>query len=228
MKPARILLLVVAIVAGGLAAFLATRGGTPAATQTVEVTQIQQEARSRVLIANRSIGLGQRITADDVSWQDWPQGAVRPEYITSEQVPDAPTQLAGAVARFEIFNGEPIREAKLVRAEQGYLSAVITQGMRAVSIGVTAESASGGFIVPNDRVDVVLTRSGSGSNGVSETILTNVRVLAIGKRLGEMGQTSGGAEDPSSQVFENAQIATLELSPSQSESVLNAGSAGRH
>jgi pilus assembly protein CpaB len=227
MKPARILLLVVAIVAGGLAAFLATRGGTPAATQTVEVTQIQQEARSRVLIANRSIGLGQRITADDVSWQDWPQGAVRPEYITSEQVPDAPTQLAGAVARFEIFNGEPIREAKLVRAEQGYLSAVITQGMRAVSIGVTAESASGGFIVPNDRVDVVLTRSGSGSNGVSETILTNVRVLAIGKRLGEMGQTSGGAEDPSSQVFENAQIATLELSPSQSESVLNAGSAGR-
>jgi pilus assembly protein CpaB len=212
MKPARILLLVVAIVAGGLAAFLATRGGTPAATQTVEVTQIQQEARSRVLIANRSIGLGQRITADDVSWQDWPQGAVRPEYITSEQVPDAPTQLAGAVARFEIFNGEPIREAKLVRAEQGYLSAVITQGMRAVSIGVTAESASGGFIVPNDRVDVVLT---------------NVRVLAIGKRLGEMGQTSGGAEDPSSQVFENAQIATLELSPSQSESVLNAGSAGR-
>ncbi len=226
MKPARILLIVVALVAGGLAAFLATRGGDAPAPQTVEVTQIQPEPRTQVLVATRAVGLGQRLTAGDVGWQDWPQGAVRGEYITSEQVPDAPAQVAGAVARFEFFPGEPIREAKLVRSDQGYLSAVITEGMRAVSIPVTPESASGGYIVPNDRVDVVLTRSGS---SYSETILANVRVLAIGKRLGEVGTTASTADpqEPSSQVFDGNQVATLELTPTQAETILNATSAGR-
>lgn len=226
MKPARILLILVALVAGGLAAFLATRGGNAPAPQTVEVTQIRDEPKTQVLVANRAIGLGQRLTANDMSWQDWPQGAVRSEYITADQVPDAPGQVAGAVARFEFFPGEPIREAKLVRSDQGYLSAVITQGMRAVSIPVTPESASGGYIVPNDRVDVVLTRSGS---AYSETILANVRVLAIGKRLGEVGTTASTADpqEPVSQVFDGNQVATLELSPTQSETILNATSAGR-
>ncbi|WP_116653295.1 Flp pilus assembly protein CpaB [Pelagibacterium sediminicola] len=226
MKPARILLIVVALVAGGLAAFLATRGGNTPAPQAVEVAETRPETRDRVLVATRAIGLGQRLTANDVAWQDWPEGALRAEYITAGQVPDAPTQIAGAVARFEFFPGEPIREAKLVRSEQGYLSAVITEGMRAVSIPVTPESASGGYIVPNDRVDVVLTRSGS---AFSETILANVRVLAIGKRLGEVGETAGTAnpQEPTSQVFEGSQIATLELSPTQSETILNASSGGR-
>lgn len=226
MKPARILLIVVALVAGGMAAFLATRGGNTPSPQTVEVTQIRQEPKTQVLVASGAIGLGQRLTANDVTWQDWPEGAVRGEYITSAQVPDAPGQVTGAVARFEFFPGEPIREAKLVRSDQGYLSAVITQGMRAVSIPVTPESASGGYIVPNDRVDVVLTRSGS---SYSETILANVRVLAIGKRLGEMGTTSSTAnpQEPTSQVFDGTQVATLELSPTQSETILNATSAGR-
>lgn len=226
MKPARILLIAVALVAGGLAAWLATRGGDAPPPETNVVTQILEEPRARVLVATRAIGLGQRLGVSDVSWQDWPQGAVRSEYITANMVPDAPTQVSGAVARFEFFPGEPIREAKLVRSNQGYLSAVITQGMRAVSINVTPESASGGYIVPNDRVDVILTRSGS---SYSETILSNVRVLAIGRRLGEVGSSagSGDPQDPSSQVFENSQVATLELTPGQSESILNANSAGR-
>lgn len=225
MKPARILLIVVAIVAGGLAAFLATRGNAPQ-TDIVEAAEVQTEARARVLVASRAIGLGQRLTPDDVSWQDWPQGALRSEYITAGTVPDAAQQVAGSVARFEFFPGEPIREAKLVNANQGYLSAVIGQGMRAVSVSVTPDSASGGYIVPNDRVDVVLIRSGA---DYSETILSNVRVLAIGTRLGEIGASGGGADpnNPSSQVFETAEIATLELTPAQSETILQAGASGR-
>lgn len=226
MKPARILLIVVALVAGGLAAFLATRGNGPQPEQPVETAQVELEARERVLVASRAIGLGQRLTVDDVSWQDWPEGAVRSEYITQSAVPEAAQQVAGAVARFEFFPGEPIREAKLVNANQGYLSAVIGQGMRAVSVSVTPDSASGGYIVPNDRVDVVLIRSGA---DYSETILSNVRVLAIGTRLGEVGTTGGGADpdNPSSQVFESAEIATLELTPAQSETILQAGASGR-
>lgn len=224
MKPARILLIVVAILAGGLAAFLATRGNAPRPEQP-EIAQVETEPRERVLVASRAIGLGQRLTSDDVSWQDWPEGAVRSEYITATAVPDAPQQVAGAVARFEFFPGEPIREAKLVNADQGYLSAVIGEGMRAVSVSVDPASASGGFIVPNDRVDVVLTRGGE----FAETILSNVRVLAIGTRLGEMGATGGGADpnDPSSQVFESTEIATLEVTPGQAETVLQASAGGR-
>ena len=225
MKPARILLIVVALVAGGLAAFLATRGGDPAPQQEAQV-EVLQEARARVLVASRAIGLGQRLTSDTVSWQDWPQGAVRSEYITEDMVPDAPQQVAGSVARFEFFPGEPIRETKLVTSEQGYLSAVINQGMRAVSISVQPDSASGGYIVPNDRVDIVLTPGGS---DFSQTIVSNVRVLAIGNRLGEVGTTAGGAnpQEPASQIFDRTEIATLELTPSQAETILNAGSRGR-
>lgn len=221
MRPARILLLVIAIVAGGLAAFFATRGEPPA-----EPVILAETNTGQVLVAARSIGMGERLSPDVVEWQDWPDEAIRPEYLTRDRLPDAPAQMAGTVARFEIFVGEPIRESKLVHTDQGYLSAVITPGMRAVSVAVTAESGAGGFIVPNDRVDVVLTRRVDGIE-VSQTILNSVRVLAIGHRLGELGVT-GEAEtnEPESQTFDRATVATLELNPVQSETILNANLMG--
>ncbi len=228
MGRARILLLVVAIVAGGLAAFLATRGGAPA-SDPVTVTEIQQEAKEQVLVASQPIGVGERLDARLLQWQDWPAGAVRPEYVTRKAAPDATSELDGAVARFEIFAGEPIREAKLARVDQGYLSAVIEPGMRAVSMDVTATSGAGGFITPNDRVDVVLTRATP--NGTqSETVLRNIKVLAIGVRLGEMGRSGGsdgGEEDPQSKTFQKPTIATLEVNPRQSETVINASQIGK-
>lgn len=228
MKPARILLLAVALIAGGLAAFLATRGQGPAPAAVETVTQVREEPKIQVLVAARNIGVGQRLNEEYVEWQDWPEGAIRPEYITISTTPDALELMAGTVARFEIFPGEPIRRAKLVRSDQGYLSAVLPQGMRAVSIGVTAESGAGGFIVPNDRVDVVQTRRTSGGS-MSQTILSNVKVLAIGRRLGEVGATSGmdPDEDPQAQIFANATIATLELDPAQSETIITASRVGQ-
>lgn len=228
MKPARILLLAVALIAGGLAAFLATRGQGPAPAVVETVTQVREEQKAQVLVAATNIGVGQRLSEQFVEWQDWPEGALRAEYITMETTPDAVELMAGTVARFEMFPGEPIRRAKLVRSDQGYLSAVIEQGMRAVSIGVTAESGAGGFIVPNDRVDVVQTQRGNGAS-MSQTILSNVKVLAIGRRLGEVGATSGmeADEDPQAQMFANATIATLELNPGQAETIISAGSGGQ-
>lgn len=229
MKPARIILLVVALVAGGLAAFLVTRGSSRPVQQVVE-TQTIQEARTQVLVAKAPIGMGERLGPALLEWQDWPEGAVRPEYVTISAMPEAPTQLTDAIARFEFFPGEPIREAKLVRADQGYLSAVLSEGMRGVSVSVTAASSAGGFVVPNDRVDVVLTtQTAAGQH--SEVLLSNVRVLAIGKRLGEMG-TSGGGEDPSApaptpETFDSSTIATLELSPAQAETLINASTRGQ-
>lgn len=226
MKPSRIVLLLVALLAGGLAAFLATRGSGPAPS-VPSSPEVIQEAKEQILLAVDPIGVGQRLNASVVQWHDWPAGSVRDEYITMTEAPDALTAVSGAVARFEIFAGDPIVESKLVRTEQGYLSAVLPKGKRGISIAVTADSASGGFIVPNDHVDVILTRAGVAGQ-ISETILRNVKVLAIGNRLGETGTTGDPAnpEDPRAEVFADLAIATLELDPLQGETVVNASKLG--
>jgi pilus assembly protein CpaB len=226
MRVSRILLVLVALLAGGLAAWLATRSGgdqTPAPQ-----AQVAQDTHTKVLIAKVDIGLGERLSDQNLDWQDWPDSAVRPEYITAAQNPDALTSMKGAVARDEIFVGEPIRDAKLVHAAQGYLSAVLAKGMRGVSISVSADSASGGFIVPNDHVDLILSRQ-TPEGQQAETLLSNVRVLAINARLGETGKTGAPdtPDDPKAQVFSNTAIAVLELDPSQAETVANATQLGK-
>ncbi|HWV19717.1 MAG TPA: Flp pilus assembly protein CpaB [Devosia sp.] len=229
MRPARIILVVVALVAGGLAAFLVMRTRAPAPAAEV-VTQVVQEQKTQVLVAKAPIGIGERLKPDTLEWQDWPEGAVRPEYVTVSAMPDAPAKLTGAVARFEFFPGEPIREQKLVRSDQGYLSAVLAPGMRGVAVGVNAVSSAGGFVVPNDHVDVLLTTS-TPTGQQSEVVLSNVRVLAIGKRLGEMG-ASGGDENaqndsPTPETFDKSTVATLELTPGQAETLINASMRGQ-
>ena len=227
MKPARIILLLIALVAGGLAAYLATRGQAPSPQLEIANTQTVNESNTQVLVAATPIGVGERLSATALRWQDWPEGALLPQYVTIESMPDALTELTGAVARFEIFSGEPIRSERLVRSEQGYLSAVLEKGMRGVSINVSTATGAGGFIVPNDRVDVVLTRN-NGVGEMSETILSNVKILAIGLRLGEVGITGGqeSAEDVAAKTFSSDTIATLELTPEQSERIINAEALG--
>lgn len=225
MKPTSIVLLLVALIAGGLAAFLATQQSGP--TRVVSgPTQVIEEAKTQVLVATGPIGVGQRLSGDTVQWRDWPEGAVRPEYITIAATPEALTEITGAVARFEIFPGDPIIEQKLVRTGQGYMSAVLDKGKRGISVAVEAASASGGFIVPNDRVDVVSSRA-SATGLISETIVRNVKVLAIDLRLGETG-TTGAAPDPDNPntAFQATSIATLELDPQQGEAVINAAQVG--
>lgn len=232
MKPARIILLVVALLAGGLAAFLVTRGGRPA-PQPETVTQVVQEEKAQILVAKTPIGIGERLNPLTLEWVDWPVGALREDYVTIAAMPDATAELTGAVARYEFFPGEPIREAKLVRADQGYLSAVLSEGMRGVSVGVSAVSSAGGFVVPNDHVDVILTTQ-TAAGEQSEVILANVRILAIGKRIGEVGVSGGQSEEdtqagapPRPITFDRSTIATLELDPVQAETLINASTRGQ-
>jgi pilus assembly protein CpaB len=229
MRPARIILILVALVAGSLAAFLVTRGGRPPAEPSQVVTQVVPEEKAQVLVARAPIGVGERLTVDNLEWQDWPEGALRSEYVTVSAMPDAVTELSGAVVRFEFFPGEPIRQAKLVRSDQGYLSAVLSPGKRGVSIEVAAESSAGGFIVPNDYVDVLLTTQ-SDMGLRSEVVLSDAKVMAIGKRLGELGESGGGGADsdgaPAPETFDGKTIATLELNPAQAETLVNASMRG--
>ncbi len=231
MRMSRIILVLVALLAGGLAAFLAMNAGSGQPAEPA-VTQVVAEAKDHVLVAATNVGIGQRLTQADVAWKEWPAGGTA-GYINQTESPNAIQDMEGAVARFELFPGEPILQSKLVRSDQGYLSAVLDKGMRGISISVSADSASGGFIVPNDHVDVILSRGGP-SGTQSETILSNVRVLAINTRLGETGTTGapddGGGDataDPKSQVFANTAIATLELDPGQAETVINATQLGK-
>ena len=131
MKPARIILLLVAVIAGGLAAFLVTRGDP--APQPVAINEAPAVVNTQILVASAPIGTGERLSELNLQWQEWPESALRAEYVTIAAMPNATSDLNGSVARFEFFPGEPIREAKLVRSDQGYLSAVLSPGKRGVS-----------------------------------------------------------------------------------------------
>jgi pilus assembly protein CpaB len=214
MKPARIIVLVIAIAAGGIAALLAGRSDQPPPPPP-PVVQLETVD---VLIANNDIGTGNAVSPTDFRWQTWPAAAAGPAFIRKSDRPDAINQLAGSVARSPFFDGEPVRESKLIRADgSGYMAAILPTGMRAVSTDISPETGAGGFILPNDHVDVILTRRNRDvekSNGgvethTSETILNNVRVLAIDQTV----------EEKNGQRVVVGKTATLELSPGQAETL---------
>jgi pilus assembly protein CpaB len=183
MNIARIVVLAIALTAGGIAAYLAS-GSDNKSAPTEPVTQLQTVD---VLVAKVDIGLGQTLTPNDVLWQSWPAAAASGTFIRRNDRPDAANQVAGSIARYSFVAGEPIREAKLVKTDgSGFMAAILPTGMRAVSTEISPETGAGGFILPNDRVDVILSkreknpdRNASNDIVISEIILSNIRVLAI-------------------------------------------------
>jgi len=215
MKAARLVVLVVAVAAGGAAALLAGRGGDePPPAPAASATPIDTV---EVLVAKDDIQLGQSITAQNMQWQLWPVAAASPVFVRKSEKPSAIEDLTGAIARAPFVAGEPLRESKMIKANgSGYMAAVLDKGMRAISTEISPETGAGGFILPNDRVDVILSRRdreaerSSGTEAhTSETILSNIRILAIDQTLGE--------KDGQKVVI--GKTATLELSPRQSETL---------
>jgi len=214
MKAARIVVLSVAIGAGGLAAMLAGRSEKPP-----EVKQQSAPAMATVdvLVAKSDIGVGQTVSPGELQWQSWPPSAATGTFIRKNERPDAMEKMSGMIARAPFVAGEPIREAKLINAKgSGFMAAILPSGMRAVSTQISPETGAGGFILPNDHVDVILTRrdrdaekGGGGEVQTSETILNNVRVLAI-------DQTE---QEKDGQKVVVGKTATLELSPREAETL---------
>jgi len=131
--------------------------------------------------------------------------------------------ITGAVVREPILAGEPVQERKLVRGgEGGYLAVILQPGMRAVGVPVTVESGAGGFILPGDRVDVIQTHDSDaqGAAGqrakVTETVVVNVRVLAIDQKT---------TPDKDSQAIVGA-VATLEVAPDAADALVEAMARG--
>lgn len=220
LSPSRIILLSVALITGGVAAFLAAQLSAP---EPVVAPEPVAAPTVEVLVAKNAIGIGQRVTADIVEWTAWPEASVRSEFVTSTASPEAIAEMEGSVARGAIAAGEPILEAKLVEPNGSYLAGVLDQGMRGVSVPINAASASGGFVAPNDRVDVMVTRTFE-ARRVTETILRNVRVLALN---GQLGAESAEGQELAEGTFSGDTLATLELNASQSELLVNAAATGQ-
>ncbi|MDD1527926.1 Flp pilus assembly protein CpaB [Bradyrhizobium sp. WBOS7] len=221
MNRARIVVLAVAISAGGVAAYLAS-GSDQTAPPPAPVAQLPTVD---VLVAKNDIGLGQTVKPEDVQWQTWPAATASATFIRRNERPEGATQVTGSIARAPFIQGEPIRDQKLVKAEgSGFMAAILPTGMRAISTEISPETGAGGFILPNDRVDVLLTRrlknpdqnNGAPDIVTSEIILANIRVLAIDQA-------------PKEKDGQNAVVGktvTLELNPAQTATLSAARQSG--
>jgi pilus assembly protein CpaB len=221
MKAARILVLAVALAAGGAAAFLISSDDEKKPAPAPPVVQMPTVD---VLIAKGDIGMGTAVAAQDFDWQAWPAATTGDSYVTKKARPNAIEELSGSITRAPVTAGEPIREAKLIKANgaAGFMAAILPSGMRAVSTEISPETGAGGFILPNDRVDVILSRrpkdndAKNAATPTSETILTNVRVLAIDQTV----------EEKNGQRVVVGKTATIELAPRQAETLAQARQLG--
>jgi pilus assembly protein CpaB len=214
MNPARIVVLIIALGAGGVAAYLASGSDKAPSAPVAQLQTVD------VLVAKSDIGLGQAVTPGDVQWQTWPTATASNNFIRRNDRPEATKDVAGSIARSPFLAGEPIREPKLVKPNgSGFMAAILPTGMRAIS----PETGAGGFILPNDRVDVILSKreknpdkSGAPDIVNSEIILSNVRVLAIDQAPKE--------KDGQNNVV--GKTVTLELKPEQAETLARARQTG--
>jgi pilus assembly protein CpaB len=220
MNIARIVVLTIALSAGGVAAYLASGSDSKPPAPTEPAAQLQTVD---VLVAKSDIGLGQTLTANDMIWQGWPSTTTSSTFIRRNDRPDATKQIAGSIARAPFIAGEPIREAKLVKADgSGFMAAILPTGYRAVSTEISPETGAGGFILPNDRVDVLLTRREKNPNPVlpeivvAQIVLANIRVLAIDQAPKE----KEGANNVVGRTV------TLELKPEQTATLAASRQAG--
>jgi pilus assembly protein CpaB len=214
MKAARLIVLGVALSAGGLAAYIAAG---PERKEQAPPPPVAAIETVDVLVARNDVNVGQALGDQDLRWQAWPTSAAGPAFLRRSERPDAIAQLKGAIARAPIAAGEPVREGKLIRGSgSGYMAAILPSGMRAISTEISPETGAGGFILPNDRVDVILSRrdrEAERATGIdthiSETILSDVRVLAIDQTV----------EEKNGQRVVVGKTATLELTQRQAETL---------
>ena len=219
----RIVVLGLAVGSAVLAGVLAK--GFIGSRPDAEVVEINKVKMAEILVAARDLQMGERLTEGSVMWKEWPQANVGPTMITRTSKPEARETFTTARARLAIFESEPVIEKKLVLPGQsGFMSAILPKGMRAISVAISERSSAGGFILPNDRVDVILTRKLDDPKGgqkvvKSETVLSNVRVLAINQTY----RQEAGEEKV---TVAEGKTATLELDPRQTEVISMTESAG--
>ena len=232
MNLARIILIVAAFSVAGVTAllvknYLQSREAEFAVTG--KKPKIEKKLLTvRILVADSDLAAGTMVSEKLLRWQIWPNDGLAPEYIVEGKngTSGKPADFSGWAVRRGIATGEPITRHRLLEpGTAGFLAGALSPGMRAASISVNAETGAAGFILPGDRVDVMLTQQISQTRGdegvnrdkiISETIISNVRALAIDQDFNDIDeQTRVG------------KTVTLELTPKQAESLAVAKRMGR-
>ncbi len=224
MNKVQIAVLGATVVAFGAAYVLFNSAPAPAPQHVAQAPKLDTD---EVLIAATDIPMGTALDDNSVAWVAWPKAAISPDYmIVKSSGPNVMDEVKGALARDAFIHGDPIRKDKLVLGgKSGFMSAILPTGMRAIAIKVdnSGDDYAGGFILPNDRVDVIkIFRDDAATkeHGIevdgAQTILANVKVLAIGQNI---------QEENGKKVVVGAN-ATLELDPQQTELVILAQHAG--
>jgi pilus assembly protein CpaB len=219
MNTRRLLVLLLAAGAAGVVALMVrgfVGGGTKEASAKPAPAPV---AITQILVAATRLDPGKPITADQVRWQGWPQKAVDGSFIRQTPGTSPALLVAGMVVRAPMVEGEPVTYAKIVKSQgAGFMAATIAPGMRAISIPVSVASVAGGFILPNNRVDIMLTLV-TGDNpkrGITRTVLADVRVVAIDQ----------SADKPDQKAVADIKTVTLELTPEQARTVATAQAMG--
>lgn len=219
-----IALMLVAVIAAGGAIFGANSwlAAQRAELEAAKKNQIQVKPdHSRIIVAKRALPAGTLIKKNLLRWQSWPDASLSGAYLIDGKA--TLEDLEGTVVRLGIAPGEPITEARVVRpGERGFLAAVLRPGFRAITVGVNTTSGIAGFIFPGDSVDLILSHSvgREGENGrvrrASETVLADVRVLAIDQSTNDQAEKANPAKN-----------VTLEVTPKQAEIVSLIADIGR-
>jgi pilus assembly protein CpaB len=220
MNTQRLVVLGLALVAACGAAFLVRGmmgGGTP---QVVAAPPAPVIKMSEILVAAEALQPGQPLDSAKVRWETWPAASVSSTFVSRDAVASAEDVVKDTVVRTPILKDQPITTSAIVHGkESGFMAATLTPGMRAVSIQVSTESGAGGFILPNDHVDLILTQKSNDNppRVRARTFLRSIRVLAVDQVYKE--------EKDQKTVL--AKTATLELTPAQAETVNRAQGMGQ-
>lgn len=223
MSKMRLVALVGAVVCAIVAGVLA-KNMLNSRSQQPEAAVAQKTETSDVLVATKDFQMGDKLT-EGLAWKAWPKDSVTELMITRDRRPDALKELATALVRMPVFKDEPVISKKVVvPGAGGFMSANLPKGMRAEAVAISTKSSAGGFILPNDRVDVILTKKNpSQQNGAaivkSETVVSNVKVLAV-------NQVFKQANEGDQVTVDKGETATLELTPEQAEVMATVQSSG--
>ena len=216
MNVSKIIIIVVALgVAIGAMMFSKSLISQP--QQVAEVQAVEKIEKTNILLAKSMMPMGHQVTEGDIMWQEWPKDMVHKNMITQDNDEDMMQKALASIVKIQIDEGDPIRFSKLIDPKDGgLLSAILAPGMRAISTPISPETSAGGFILPNDKVDILLTKQDKNDQNKTKTILVNIKVLAIDQTIRE--------EDGQQVVV--GRTATLELSSAQSEILALANNEG--
>lgn len=238
MRPVVIILFVLALVAAGVATYLAKQF---IASQQAPVAQNEPAiptGTEEILVASRDINPGEVVAGADFKWELWPQASIDPRFFlhtakvtgTDGQSHEPVEGLTGMIAKRSIMLGEPISQQMLIKqGDSSVAAANLAPGMRAVALAVSAATGVAGLILPNDRIDVLMSGNLRGitqlqgrtdliAQFATETIVKDARVLAVDRKM---------AHDAKEGIGEDARVITLEVTPQEAERLITANQIGQ-